>query len=224
MKKESLKRKTQAVCDLVDRLKKPGRRTIVAIAGAPASGKSTLAAEVVKALNAKGDAKGNAIEAEHESPNAALLPMDGYHLDNRILKAHGLLARKGAPQTFDAVGFCEAVKGLANSSALRFFPTFDRNLDVAIAGAIEIAPSTPIIVVEGNYLLLRSAPWDGLAEAFTASVFVNPGLELLRRRLNKRWLRYGLDPEAAAKRTEMNDMVNARLVHEESRPADLMLD
>ena len=163
-------------------------------------------------------------QVDSAEPKAALLPMDGYHLDNRILKAHGLLPRKGAPETFDAVGFCEAVKGLASSSDMRYFPTFDRGMDLAIAGAIEISPATPIIVTEGNYLLLRTAPWNALAEHFTASVFVNPGLEELTRRLNKRWLRYGLDAEAAAKRTEMNDLVNARLVLEQSIKADLMLD
>ena len=46
----------------------------------------------------------------------------------------------------------------------------------------------------------------------------------MTRRLNKRWLRYGLDPEAAAKRTEMNDLVNARLVLKQSIKADMVLD
>ncbi|WP_321448356.1 nucleoside/nucleotide kinase family protein [uncultured Cohaesibacter sp.] len=215
MNKESLKQKTAEVCALVEQHKRPDGRTILAIAGAPASGKSTLADSVVKALNAG---------HEGEVPKAALLPMDGYHLDNRILKAHGLFPRKGAPETFDAVGFCEAVKSLSKSDGLTYFPTFDRSRDIAIAGAIEIAPTTPIIVVEGNYLLLRTAPWNALADAFSASVFVNPGLDELTRRLNKRWLRYGLDPEAAAKRTEMNDLVNARLVLKQSIKADLVLD
>ena len=50
MKKESLKQKTAEVCALVERHKRPDGRTILAIAGAPASGKSTLAESVVKAL------------------------------------------------------------------------------------------------------------------------------------------------------------------------------
>ena len=35
---------------------------------------------------------------------AALVPMDGYHLDNAVLVERGLLPRKGAPQTFDVDG------------------------------------------------------------------------------------------------------------------------
>ena len=62
----------------------PGRRLMVAIAGPPGSGKSTLATELVGALNEGGGG------------SAALLPMDVYHLDNRILEQKGLLARKGA--------------------------------------------------------------------------------------------------------------------------------
>ncbi|WP_316860929.1 nucleoside/nucleotide kinase family protein [uncultured Cohaesibacter sp.] len=214
MKKEDLEKKTAQVCDLVMNRMTDGKRTIVGVAGAPASGKSTLAAKVVDHLNANGNG---------DAPLAALLPMDGYHLDNRILEKRGLLARKGAPETFDAVGFCEAVKGLASGSPCTFFPSFDRTLDIAIAGAIEITPATHVIVVEGNYLLLKSSPWNSLADHFTTTIFINPGLGILTARLNKRWLRHGLDPEAAAKRTETNDLVNARLVLSQSAKADLEL-
>ncbi len=215
MSKAGLEQKTTEVCDFVASRMRPSGRTVIAIAGAPASGKSTLAVSVVERLNGG---------CPQEAPRAALLPMDGYHLDNRILKAHGLLPRKGAPETFDVISFCTAVKGLATSGPATYFPSFDRSLDLAVAGSIEILPTTPIIVVEGNYLLLRTEPWNELADCFTASVFINPGLDVLTARLNARWLKYGLDPEAAAKRAETNDLVNARLVLAESVTADLVLD
>lgn len=211
---KDLEQKTSAVCDLIHAHKGRGGRILVAIAGAPASGKSTLADCVVERLNQN---------AEGGKPQAALLPMDGYHLDNRILRAHGLFERKGAPETFDASGFCAAVKGLAEGGDLTFFPSFDRSLDIAVAGSIEIPHSVPIVVVEGNYLLLKSEPWCGIRSVFSASVFVNPGLDILTERLNARWLKYGLDPEAAARRAETNDLVNARLVLGNSNKADLEL-
>ncbi|WP_319498505.1 nucleoside/nucleotide kinase family protein [uncultured Cohaesibacter sp.] len=215
MSKAGLEQRTTEVCDFVASRMQPSGRTVIAIAGAPASGKSTLAASLVERLNGG---------SSQEAPRAALLPMDGYHLDNRILEARGLLPRKGAPETFDVIGFCAAVKGLATSGPATYFPSFDRSLDLAVAGSIEILPTTPIIVVEGNYLLLRMEPWNALAEWFTASVFINPGLDVLTRRLNARWLKYGLDPEAAARRAETNDLVNARLVLAESITADLVLN
>jgi fructokinase len=65
-------------------------RRVVAIAGPPASGKSTLAAGLVAALRGAG-------------VHSQLVPMDGFHLDNRILTDRGILDRKGSPPSFDAI-------------------------------------------------------------------------------------------------------------------------
>jgi len=64
------------------------RRVVVAIAGAPRSGKSSLAKRLVSRLN------------EVAPGRAALLQMDGYHYDDRALIERGLRARKGGPDTF----------------------------------------------------------------------------------------------------------------------------
>ncbi|MFY2823241.1 hypothetical protein [Ruegeria sp. MALMAid1280] len=203
------------VCDLISSRRQVGVRAIVAIAGPPASGKSTLAETVVQSLNAQ---QGSAV------PLAALVPMDGYHLDNRILEARGLLARKGAPETFDAIGFCNAIKGLKSSQHESFHPKFDRQMDLAIANAIAVHPDTPIVVVEGNYLLMDSVPWRTLAEVYTATVFVCPNLEELENRLQYRWIKHGFDPETARQRAKSNDLPNAILVISGSRRADLTLN
>ena len=56
-------------------------RSLVAVAGPPASGKSTLAEGLVERLNA-------------ERPGvAALLPMDGYHFDDLLLVPWGQIGR-----------------------------------------------------------------------------------------------------------------------------------
>ncbi|MCV6822961.1 MULTISPECIES: nucleoside triphosphate hydrolase [Halocynthiibacter] len=209
-----IERDVQRVCELISSLKQDGARTIVAIAGPPASGKSTLAEAVVRSLNA---------QAASEIPAAELVPMDGYHLDNRILKARGLLARKGAPETFDAAGFCDAIKRLQSTEKELFFPIFDRQLDLSIANAIAIHQETPIIVVEGNYLLLKSDPWKSLANVYSATVFVSPTLEVLENRLIQRWIEHGFDSPTALKRAKMNDLPNAALVVNNSVAADLTL-
>lgn len=204
----------RTVCNLVKTSSKGDGRSIIAIAGPPASGKSTLAETVVRLICG---------ESDSDVPRAALLPMDGYHLDNRILKSRGLLDRKGAPETFDADGFCRDVKRLSSTRRELFFPVFDRQLDLAIANSIVIHPQTPVVVVEGNYLLLESRPWSSLREVFTATVFLSPSLDVLRGRLLQRWKNHGLDTAAAKRRVDENDLPNAELVLRESGEADLLL-
>lgn len=208
----------ETVCAIVRTRMVPQCRTIIAIAGPPASGKSTLAEAVVQELNS------NVEQIKpRDVPLAVLLPMDGYHLDNRLLESKGRLDRKGAPDTFDAEGFCAGIRRLTEPSYEEFYPMFDRNLDMSIAQAISVAPDTPIVVVEGNYLLLDSEPWASLRDVFTAKVFVSPALSTLRARLIQRWTDYGLEPEAAIQRAGSNDIPNAEYVLENSIEADVIL-
>ncbi|WP_174823637.1 hypothetical protein [Ruegeria arenilitoris] len=209
-----IERDTKIVCDLVKSKLRTGTRTVVAIAGPPASGKSTLAQAVVRALNC---------ERNESAPFAALLEMDGYHLDNRLLESRGLLARKGSPETFDAAGFAETVRRLEAADRETFHPKFDRQMDLSIANAVAISPDTPIVVVEGNYLLLKAEPWRFMKDRFSASVFVGPTMEVLQERLVQRWINHGLDAETALKKTLKNDLPNAELVLSASEEADILL-
>ncbi|MCK7610898.1 nucleoside triphosphate hydrolase [Roseibium sediminicola] len=214
MTKTTMEQDVDQVCTLIERSMRDGERTIIGIAGPPASGKSTLAEAVVQSLNSG---------SRSSVARASLLPMDGYHLDNRLLESRGLLARKGAPETFDASGFCDAVGRLAEVNRETYHPKFDRHLDLAIANAIAIHPETPVVVVEGNYLLLDRAPWSSLRALFAATVFVCPSMQALRERLLQRWIKHGLEPDAALRKTIENDLPNAELVARESHLADLML-
>src|SRR5262249_48690883 len=100
------------------------RRVVVAIAGAPGSGKSTLAEQVTSSLNAAAPGR------------AALLPMDGYHYDDRILIERGLRARKGAPETFDVFGLLHMLDRLKRNQEDEIaVPVFDRDLEISRAGA-----------------------------------------------------------------------------------------
>ena len=188
-----------------------GRRRLVALAGPPASGKSTLAEAVVAQLNAAG-------------ARAVLVPMDGFHLDNRILEPRDLLARKGAPETFDATGFVKMVQALTDEEEV-VFPLFDRNLDCAVAGAGVITPDHDTVVVEGNYLLLDRDPWRALAPLWDQTAFLSVPLIELKRRLVARWLHYGLSQAAAEARAESNDLANAKTVLDQSvREAAIIIE
>lgn len=199
--------------DVVDRLirrvgavRPKARRRLIAIAGAPASGKTTLAAELAEALGAR----------------AILVPMDGFHLDNRILDARGLRPRKGAPQTFDGAGFVHMIRRLASEDEV-VIPVFDRTRDIAIAGASVVGPETEIAVVEGNYLLLDEEPWRALRPLWDLSVYLKVPEDTLRARLIQRWLDHGLNPQAAEARATSNDLPNALHIARHSSEADIVL-
>ncbi len=184
-------------------------RVIAAIAGAPGSGKSTLAEALVETLNAR------------QPGSAAVLPMDGFHYDDLYLVPAGLRPRKGAPETFDVGGLAHVLKRLrARDEDFVAVPVFDRNLEIARAGARLIPAEVPIIVAEGNYLLLDRSPWSGLRPLFDVTVMVDVIEEVLRERLTARWQGYGLSEAEIAWKLDGNDLPNGRVIRDESAPAD----
>ena len=189
-----------------------GHRRIVAIAGAPGSGKSTTAERLVDALNAA------------QPGRAALLPMDGYHYDDAVLRAMGRHPWKGAPDTFDVGGLRSMLGRLrARDEPTVAAPVFDRSIEIARAGGRLIPQSAEIIVAEGNYLLLSRSPWDSLAPFFDLRVLIDVPEDVLRDRLGARWVHYGLTPEGIRAKLEENDLPNGRAVAAESTGADVIL-
>lgn len=184
-------------------------RHIIAIAGAPGSGKSTIADHLAAALN-----------AQHPG-RAAVLPMDGYHFDDAVLKDLGLLPRKGSVDTFDAHGFLHMLQRLkANADDTIAVPVFDRTLEIARAGARLIGRDTGILIAEGNYLLLSRDPWSRMRPFFDVTVSIEVDEQTLRRRLTERWQGFGLAAADMLHKIEGNDLPNGRLVATESVKAD----
>lgn len=197
------------IADLLEARAAGGGRVIAAIAGAPGSGKSTLAEKLVGKLNGR------------RAGLAAVLPMDGYHYDDLYLVPAGLRPRKGAPMTFDVGGLYHTLQRLrGREEAEVAVPVFDREIEIARAGARLIPRDVPVIVVEGNWLLLNQSPWDRLLPLFDVTVMVEVPEHVLRARLRGRWERLGLsEPEIVAK-LEENDLPNGRWVRDGSVAAD----
>ena len=187
-------------------------RSITAIAGAPGSGKSTLAEQLVERLNAE------------EPGSAAVLPMDGYHFDDRVLVPRGWRPRKGAPHTFDVAGFAHMLARLKkNAEAEIAVPVFDRDLEIARAAARMIPSSVRHLIVEGNYLLLAAAPWSSLHGLFDTTVMIAVPETVLRARLLARWEGYKLTPDEIAWKLDGNDLPNGRQVMTESIEPEFVL-
>jgi len=184
-------------------------RVLVGIAGAPGSGKSTVAEALVAQLN------------QATPGRAAVLPMDGYHYDNMLLGQFGRLASKGAPDTFDVAGLRHMLTRLRdNFEDAVVVPVFDRDLEIARAGARLIPASVDIVIVEGNYLLLRQPPWETLRPHFDLTVMVDVPEHVLRQRLTSRWQSYALPSDEIARKLEEVDLPNGRVVKNESAAAD----
>ena len=186
-------------------------RIIVAIAGPPGAGKSTFAEQLAEALRASGN-------------SAAIVPMDGFHMDDAVLREKGLLSRKGAPQTFDLRGLLDIVRALRSGQEEVLVPLFDRDRELAIAAARPVPPQVRFVLIEGNYLLLDEPDWTTLAGLIDRSIMLLPSEDVLERRLMRRWLDLGLDEDTARSKVAENDLPNGRLVRTRSRKADLTID
>lgn len=185
-----------------------GKRRILGLVGAPGAGKSTLA---------------NALALQW--PNAIqVVPMDGFHLANVELERLGRKQRKGAPDTFDAFGFIALLKRLRVQAAeeVVYAPSYERTLEESVAGAIAVQPSTPLIVVEGNYLLLSDSPWNQVQALLDETWFVDVPQDLRLSRLTQRHQQFGRNAKDAADWVQHTDEPNARRIEAERAKADVM--
>lgn len=198
---------TAAIAELIRSRANAAPRFMVGIAGAPGAGKSMLAESLRDALRAKGE-------------TAVVVPMDGFHFDDVVLNARGHRPRKGAPFTFDVLGFEVLLKRIKAREPDIAIPVFDRSMELSRAAADIVGADTRFILVEGNYLLLKQEPWNRLKPLFDFTIFLDVPLEELERRLIERWLGHGFDMDYARNWIATNDLPNVREVIANSAPAD----
>ena len=194
---------TQAMAALRSRVM-PGTRTILGIAGAPGSGKSTFAAW---------------IQQQFTPGTSVVVPMDGFHLGNAVIEGTPLRQRKGAIDTFDGGGYLSLLRRLAaRDEAVVYAPEFRRTLDEPVAASIAVPAELPLVITEGNYLLAEHEPWKEVRAQLDEVWFVDTPQELRLRRLVARHASFGMDQAAAEAWAAGPDENNARLIRA-TRPA-----
>jgi pantothenate kinase len=176
-----------------------GPRRLLGVVGPPGAGKSTLAALMAHALGERAQA----------------VPMDGYHLAQVELQRLGRAQRKGAPDTFDAAGYAALLLRLRQQRAdeIVYAPDFRREIEEPVAGALPVFAHTPLVITEGNYLLLDDDPAWALVAGLLDEVWylqVPAGLRL--ERLTARHVQFGRTREQALAWIAQTDEPNARRI------------
>ncbi|OQU96201.1 hypothetical protein CLAIMM_02314 [Cladophialophora immunda] len=187
-------------------------RILIALAGPPGSGKSTVATSVVKRLNAD----------SLDRPYAAVLPMDGFHYTRATLdmmensaEAH---ARRGVVWTFHAEGVLDLVKALNETRSeldqVHWAPSFDHALKDPVPNTIKIDSNIRLLVLEGNWLLYNEQPWATISELVDDTWFIDVDDDLALQRVAMRHLQCGIESTwvDAVHRATTNDLVNGQLV------------
>lgn len=189
-----------------------GRRIAIGLAGGPGVGKSTLAAELVAALNVTAPG------------SAALVPMDGFHMKHAKLEAMGQTDFKGAPHTFEGAAFVAFLGALKAATGPMSGPGYSRKIEDTVEDAFTVAPEVKVLVVEGNYLLLGDAPWAEVKPLLDFSAFITVPREMVRDRLMKRHGEEGLFTEERNRaHIERNDLPNYDRVMLSQDRADVII-
>ena len=185
-----------------------GERRILGVTGAPGAGKSTLCAALAQALGS----------------DVAVVGMDGFHLANQELERLGRRERKGAPDTFDADGYAALLARLRlEPDETIYAPVFSRELEESIGSAAAVPAGTPLIVTEGNYLLLDSGPWRAVRAHLDAAWFLDLSDEVRQERLVSRHVAFGRPLPEARRWVNQVDGPNAATIQATRDRADLIV-
>ncbi|MGB2719081.1 MAG: nucleoside/nucleotide kinase family protein [Rhodococcus sp. (in: high G+C Gram-positive bacteria)] len=201
----------EELVELARTLAVPGERRILGLTGAPGAGKSTVAQQLVDALGPE---------------LAVLVPMDGFHLANEVLIELGRLDRKGAHDTFDDGGYARLIAAVHDQQPggpIVYAPRFRREIEESIGSSIPVPPTVPLVITEGNYLLMESDAWPAARAMIDEVWFLAPHTRVRHERLVARHEAYGKSHEDAEFWALGSDERNAELIGSTARRADRIL-
>jgi len=209
----------QPIERLVAQLEARPSRWMIALAGVPGSGKTTLASRLVEAVNAR------------TAPSTVVaLGMDGFHFTRAALRRFPnpaeAFARRGAPWTFDAAALQQRLQELraAVGRSDVAWPGFEHSVGDPVEDALRVPVSTRLVIVEGLYLLHRADGWESISQCFDERWYLDTPLEIALERLALRHMQaWGITRDAAEHRIATSDRLNAELVQNSARFAEWRL-
>ena len=206
---EQLADQKAALARIQEHLEKSSERVLIGIIGKPGAGKSTLSKFLMAKLSKE---------------LVTVVPMDGYHLNNKVLQDLKRSDRKGAPDTFDVAGFVSLVKRIRSEQTQNiYYPIFDRAIEESIAAQGVVTSATKVVIIEGNYLLHDEGGWEVVNDLLDESWMVDVDDDKRISRLISRHIAYGKDPEAAKAWAKGTDEVNAKLIERGRARADFVV-
>jgi pantothenate kinase len=185
-----------------------GRRVLLGITGPPGGGKSTLARAIADELGGA----------------ARLVGMDGFHHAQAELVRLGRQDRKGALDTFDGAGYVALLRRLRDATEdVVYAPEFRRQIEEPINAAVAVPRDVPLVVTEGNYLLVDEGPWAQVRELLDEAWYVLQDEHTRLRLLIARHIEFGKEPELAREWVLRSDQANAELVATTRPRADALV-
>lgn len=193
------------------------QRVIVFLVAPPAVGKSTLAHYL----------------AQLSREEAGICPilsvgLDGFHYHQDYIETHTVHRNhqeipmkdvKGSPESYDLVKLKKALQALLKEDIL--WPIYSREKHDVVEDAILIQEQ--IVLIEGNWLLLKEEGWKDLKDFADFTIFIDAESSLLKNRLIKRKIMGGKTKEQAIEFVEKSDMLNIIRVCQNSQKANFTL-
>jgi len=134
---------------------------IIGIAGSVAVGKSTTA-RILKELLARWESH----------PKVALVTTDGFLLPNAVLREHGLMERKGFPESYDVAAVLRFLSQLKAGEHSVRAPLYSHLTYDVLPGEFVTIDRPDILIFEGiNVLQVRDLPEDGKMVPFVSDYF-----------------------------------------------------
>jgi pantothenate kinase len=185
-----------------------GRRTLLGITGPPGGGKSTLAQAI----------------ADELADDAVLVGMDGFHIAQAELERLGRRDRMGALDTFDGAGYVALLRRLRDATEdVVYAPEFRREIEEPINAAVAVPRDVPLVITEGNYLLVDEDPWSAVRELLDEAWYVVQDEDRRLRLLIARHIEFGKEEEYAREWVMRSDQRNAELIATTQARADALV-
>ena len=197
--------------------KEKKERIIVFMAAPPAVGKTTLC-EFLEYLS----------KQDQEFTDIQALGLDGFHYHSDYINSRDAIVLgekvpmkqvKGCPETYDTEKLRQKLEKIKTEDIL--WPIYDRNLHDVVEDQIKVTKD--IILIEGNWLLLKQEPWKSMQQYADYKILILAEEDMLKERLISRKEKGGLTRAEAEEWYKNSDSKNVTRVLRDSLQGDLLL-